>query len=415
MDLSATPARAAAASASLSTDAQGNVVCPTSNVETCATFKCGKDEVCLQQAPTATTCARLYCAPNEELPLQLKPIGSIVGGTVGGVVALAALAAALYWFVWRPRHAVELADEDIVMSGIGGDDAISNMESMDEEQAAGDGPVAAAGDAAAPEKRPANKRLSTYESFTRPQARYSKKVQNRSINPQQRQRQMQQQRQQQAARSVYLDPNNPHRNSMATTVSTNASNILPIAYIPGVTVRPTKNNTRSIYLYETELVFLDLNTIENASIVGARAQEHLPRDATMTAIKAQPRLVNVERIDEEEDEEGGGGDSDSDVDSDIGEIVRATSVRKPARPPLVQPAQPPLVQPAQPPLVQSAQPPLVQPTQPHALVLDLAIEPPRPRAALPGLSGLVLLDVDIIGPGLDDEPLASPFRDPHKE
>jgi hypothetical protein len=388
MEFSATPARAAAASASLSTDAQGNVVCPTSNVETCATFKCGKGEVCLQQAQTATTCARLYCAPNDELVLQLKPIGGIVGGTVGGVVALAALAAVLYWFVWRPRHAVELADEDIVMSGIGGDDAISNMESMDEEQAAGDGPVAAAGDAAAPEKRPPNKRLSTYESFTRPQARYQKKVQNRSINPQQRQRQMQQQRQQQAARSVYLDPNNPHRNSMATTVSTtNASNILPIAYIPGVTVRPTKNNTRSIYLYETELVFLDLNTIENASIVGARAQEPLPRDATMTAIKAQPRLVNVERIEEEEDEEGG-GDSDSDVDSDIGEIVRATSVRKPARPPLVQPA------------------------QPHALVLDVAIEPPRPRAALPVLSGLVLLDVDIIGPGLDDEPLASPFCDP---
>ena len=219
------------------------------------------------------------------------------------------------------------------------------------------------------------KRLSSYESFTRPKASGNNKAKQQQLQARrarqqriirQANQQTQQQPQQQLPFNQYLQPSN--RNSVATSFS-NASNILPIAYIPGVTVRPTKNNTRSIYSYDTDSLFSDLNTIENASIIGdvvlanqntATAEMYNPSPelsvrsenqqsqqrnytngpGTMTAIKAQPRLVNVDKIEEEdEDEEDSEEDydegraipeeseEDSDVDSDIGEITRATSLK----------------------------------------------------------------------------------------
>ncbi|KAG5421256.1 hypothetical protein I9W82_000346 [Candida metapsilosis] len=245
----------------------------------------------------------------------------------------------------------------------------------------------------------AKRRISSYESFTRPNALKSKTKQQQQLAAQQRRARQQkiikqanlQQRQQQqlaegGANQIYS--NHSHRSSVATSIS-NASNILPIAYIPGVTVRPTRNNTGSLYSYDSESLFSDLNTIENASIVGENVVgihgsaagmsspsggtgndggggATNPSSATMTAIKAQPKLVNVDKIeeedeDEDEDDDEGEGEGDgearedmteedarafaiiphhgfgtlasrdtddSDVDSDIGQITRATSTKR---------------------------------------------------------------------------------------
>ncbi|KAI5965461.1 hypothetical protein KGF57_000727 [Candida theae] len=235
----------------------------------------------------------------------------------------------------------------------------------------------------------AKRRISSYESFTRPNALKSKSKQQQQLAAQQRrarqqkivkQANLQQQQQHQQLQVPTTDgagnlvySNQSHRSSVATSIS-NASNILPIAYIPGVTVRPTRNNTGSLYSYDSDSLFSDLNTIENASIVGENAVGNhgqavgasvgenggngsSPSPATMTAIKAQPKLVNVDKIEEEEEEDDDededaylngesvagayastshhGFDSevlhetdDSDVDSDIGQITRATSTKK---------------------------------------------------------------------------------------
>ncbi|KAL1581023.1 Opy2 domain-containing protein [Candida albicans] len=233
-----------------------------------------------------------------------------------------------------------------------------------------------AGNSVSAAKRRQMKRLSSYESFTRPKASGNNKAKQQQLQARrarqqriirQANQQTQQQPQQQLPFNQYLQPSN--RNSVATSFS-NASNILPIAYIPGVTVRPTKNNTRSIYSYDTDSLFSDLNTIENASIIGdvvlanqntATAEMYNPSPessvrsenqqsqqrnytngpGTMTAIKAQPRLVNVDKIEEEDEEEEDSeedydegraipeeSEEDSDVDSDIGEITRATSLKR---------------------------------------------------------------------------------------
>ncbi|KAL6453215.1 OPY2 Protein OPY2 [Candida maltosa Xu316] len=220
-----------------------------------------------------------------------------------------------------------------------------------------------------PPRRKHNSRLSSYESFTKPKSNNRTKQQQLQARRTRQQRIIREANQQAQTQQIPADhpmfqPSN--RNSVATSFS-NASNILPIAYIPGVTVRPTKNNTRSIYSYDTDSLFSDLNTIENASIIGdvilanqntatAEMYNHSPDSqvdqqqqqaqqqqqtsgGTMTAIKAQPRLVNVDRIEEEEEDESEDdlddyGDivpeesEDSDVDSDIGQITRATSVKK---------------------------------------------------------------------------------------
>lgn len=318
------------------------ISCPAIT-DTCEALSCASNEECKQAAQSCYSCAKLYCAKSSDSSGSGAPIGGIVGGVVGGLAILAIAAILYYFFVWKKKHPVALADDDIMMSGavsgsLSGEEgessyAISQMDSqfgVDPAAAPLANSTTTSGGSGVVEKRPSNRRLSTYESFTRPQARYAKKkVQNRSINKLQQQQQLAQLQQQQNLllqqqlhqQQVYLDHNSSNRNSVATSISTtNASNILPIAYIPGVTVRPTKNNTRSIYSYETESVFSDLNTIENASIIGARPhQSEHQKDGTMTAIKAQPRLVNVGKIEEEEDEDDD-GDDDDDEDDDDGEI-----------------------------------------------------------------------------------------------
>ncbi|CAH6723828.1 hypothetical protein CLIB1444_21S00276 [[Candida] jaroonii] len=393
-----------AESSSYATDSNGCVICPSTTPEGPT---CGKGYDKLLRSPTCNQCAAYYCEKRSDDGGSSTPVGGIVGGIVGGVAALLAAGLLYYFLVWKKKHpSLDEEEEDIIMSDLeNGEDkgSFSNESNLDTTNETGNG---SQGNLSKESERPvqrrnnsnsnlSNRRLSSYESFTRPQKVGRKQAQiprhkqvgkrqlksrnlinNANINYGNGQ-----------INSPYIDPNSSNRNSIATTISTtNASNILPIAYIPGVTVRPTKNNTKSIYSYETDSIFSDLNTIENASIIGdiMRAnyqdQERSDNDDgeknTMTAIKAQPRLVNVERIEEEEEEDDyvSGNDNeitemnetneyslisedkkssvitttnhlnnstlseitrsgdidsdDSDVDSDIGEIQRATSIRR---------------------------------------------------------------------------------------
>lgn len=366
-----------------STGSDGCVVC---SVPTCPT--CKKGEECQFTQGTCHTCAVLSCVKSESTG-SLTNTGGIVGGAVGGVVALALIVGfLLYWFVYRKRRSVELDDLDLMLNDMKWDEESVTTTTGRGSSSDGPGEAAGLGGAATAanlvEKPPmrrhqtyytaqnrgamANRRISSYELFTKPQAKRKAAGRPRASHRGSVAKQ----------RLVYLNPS--HRNSVATTVSTtNASNILPIAYIPGVTVRPTKNNTRSIYSYEEESIFSDWNTIENASIVGdvvkannsEKGSGGSGRDPTMTAIKAQPRLVPVDRIEEEDEDDVTDEDrdieynaveyvpiqtattppttgtigttetnstpphdlddtysSDSDVDSDIGEINRAASLRR---------------------------------------------------------------------------------------
>lgn len=383
------------------------VDCPSKPNNSCPKCESGKE--CILAGQTCDTCAYYKCSPIDGGSTKSTPIGGIIGGSIGGFVLILIVSGILYYkFVYRKKHPVLLEeDDDILMSGIESesdrksDYTISNLDSYQgDPNMAPVGGVARNGNSqekTGTRSAAANKRISSYESFTRPKAKYNKNTRRAGGRGGARAR---------TRVGAYLDTNSS-RHSVATTMSTtNASNILPIAYIPGVTVRPTKNNTRSIYSYETESVFSDLNTIENASIIGdvmranqlqdanaaqadANANGSTNKDGTMTAIKAQPKLINVDRIEEEDEDDitdeeddtygdtyddslvvyeaqqeatnttnirdsqtsipqenpvdlssdehhyinvnaDDDADSDSDVDSDIGEITRATSVKKPA-------------------------------------------------------------------------------------
>ncbi|KAF3985246.1 hypothetical protein FT663_05166 [Candidozyma haemuli var. vulneris] len=353
--------------------ADGCIDCPSS-IDPCPT--CPSGQVCHQISRTCDQCPKNVCVENKSSSSGGgTPVGGIVGGVVGGVVVLALLLGGLWYYkkIYRKKH--PMLEDDLAMDDYKTDmedsDTRSPRNTLSSGEMDGAGVAGANGRPVRPQARRTdsnnslkkNHRVSSYESFMRPQARYARRggansarggrggrshAQGRNLSP-------------------YGDNDSSKRNSIATTISTtNASNILPVAYIPGVTVRPTKNNTRSIYSYESDSIFSDINTIENASIIAERTGQS--KSATMTAIRAQPKLVNVARIDEgdeEEDEEDddiedhndtswnsntkdsvitstqvvnestntldhhSDTDIDSDVDSDIGEINRATSVRRP--------------------------------------------------------------------------------------
>lgn len=267
--------------AALPLDGNGCVICPTEQ-PSCPV--CPHGQQCNQVSLTCSLCPSFVCVPRTKSAHTLPLVGAIVGGTVGALVLVVALAA-FYFFYFRRRHTPH---SDTALEEL--DSQLLHTLLSEKTPALGD----------------KNRRLSAYELFMRPQTRTR------------------------GPRRAPQKPALAKRNSIATTISTtNASNILPVAYIPGVTVRPTKNNTRLIYLYDTTSVFSDLNAIEGALIV---------QDREATAVRAQAKLVNIERIDEEEETEANDtkGSStqtawelDLDVDSDIGEINRATSVLRP--------------------------------------------------------------------------------------
>lgn len=459
------------------------VSCPPT-LPTC-TINCKKNEECVLRSASCSKCAEYYCSPVSSKKKSI-PVGGIVGGIVGGFVFLALIAGFLfYYFVYRKKRPFLEDEDDIIMGDVDaeydkeGDYTISQLDSISGEQRPAAGPIG--GQAAQQWEKPPgisaaqrpsikDRRVSSYESFTRINPRTTRGGARR-MAAKRRARQKQRVQAGTYPASIASD-----RRSLATSLSTAASNILPIAYIPGVTVRPTKNNTRLIYSHEDDSIFSDLNALEEASIVGtirsggrseglAGSGSTEARDRTMTAIKAQPKLVNVDRIeegDEDEDEDydytstsaparndghngflsvpgglqqnssssfsfantshqtgalgtlsaspgtsgiSGDSDSDSDVDSDIGEIQRATSVRQPLATSTAGTA-PPLALQALSRLNRLGREVLINTDS----VAELsALPPPTNPAAVGGHendSGSFILDVEYDGPP------RSPFSDP---
>ncbi|CDK28602.1 unnamed protein product [Kuraishia capsulata CBS 1993] len=87
--------------------------------------------------------------------------------------------------------------------------------------------------------------------------------------------------------------------SKANSVLTKASNIINVAYIPGVTIRKGVSRAPANSIYSRESYFSDL---ENASIHGASIGENKAADTTTTAIRAVPKLVSVNGLASEEDD-----------------------------------------------------------------------------------------------------------------
>lgn len=388
-------------SSASTTQADGCLVCPTTEPP-CPS--CPNNQECRYRARSCGQCVVAYCALLGSSSSSSTPVGAIVGGVVGGVVFLVLLAALWFFCVFRKRRRYYDEKEGIYMAGsdsvrasgieLGGmandgtgslhetsydggpDNNINNingggggidqqgilanstanatLSSQSAAQIAGlvaaSGPVAGSTlNSMRPPSAPThrNKRLSSYESFTKPTIRAALLARKKAA----------------AggghmvggvgntggsvsgvhdsgvgilgglANQNYLESSN--RNSVATSISTtNASNILPIAYIPGVTVRPTKNNTRSIHI-DLESLFSDLVTIENASIIGAESttsKNNSQSNATMTAIKAQPRLVNVDKIDEEDDESSDEDRRGAELD-DVDSALVASSIEQGSRTP----------------------------------------------------------------------------------
>lgn len=368
------PRAESSSTTSYSTNSDGCVVCPS---ETASCPDCPSGQECNLKAQTCLTCPEYVCVDVEsKSDSSSTPIGGIVGGVVGGVAVILLVLFLYYFLVYRKRHPRLQDDLDLGESNYEGMDSLGTISSAGEK---GERPVALRTQLASSVTK--NHRLSSYESFMRPPG-YNKRGGSRAgAASGGRTGSLSVLSGTNSGSSPYGDNDMSKRNSVATTISTtNASNILPIAYIPGVTIRPTKNNTRSIYLYDTDSVFSDFAGIDNALIVQEKSGAHAK--GTMTAIRAQPKLVNVERIEEDIEEEDEGEltdsketfaeepnkswatsnfssdsgihnefeaiapdtlqwsdkqvdeaehtdvDSDSDVDSDIGEIHRATSTRR---------------------------------------------------------------------------------------
>lgn len=349
--LTATPvlrprADASSSTTSYSTGSDGCVICPTAL--SCPSCPAGQE--CNQTVRTCDSCTEYKCVDSASGSSLSTNVGAIVGGVIGGIGAVVVALILYYFLVYRKKHPRGSSDLAISEIKLDGSDTVNFEGASHVSGENAERPVAQR--SALSNSLTKNHRLSAYETFMRP-PRHNKRgagAGTRKVLPGERLYTF----------SPYGDGDLSKRNSVATTISTtNASNILPIAYIPGVTIRPTKNNTRSIYLYDTDSVFSDLAGIDNALIVHQQGGQQ-----TRTAIKAQPKLVNVARIDEDDEDDdddepwnqteltkapsvvegsrtadtltdsvhfraGHESEPDLDVDLDIGEIHRATSVRRP--------------------------------------------------------------------------------------
>lgn len=319
---------------------------------TCPTCAAGSE--CQLVAGTCKECALYTCVPAATIGSDSK--GSIVGGVVGGICGAALIVGVIFFFMTkssRKRMASLSEQEDVLnmdslnfKSDVDADVYDNSAEKTDSSasgelarnQSMSNPNIAAAAGTRSASSADLRRRLLSYELFTRHKSKNHAAQAGRLARKQQILANAN-------SRNMMADPASiaSHRHSVATTVSTtNASNILPIAYIPGVTVRPTQHNTRLLFSNDDSvdddyLVFSDWNTIENASIVG---DANVAQQATN--MRANPRIVQVARIEEEDEESGEDtpkvipfsleSDNDSDIDSDIGEIQRATGEDAPGLP-----------------------------------------------------------------------------------
>lgn len=203
-----------------------------------------------------------------------KPIGIIISGIIGGVAGVALIVVVSFFLYFKLvyrnkdllRASIEL-NEDVDGGGSEG-----NYKDFDSYSFRSHAPTSG--------QTSRNVQLSSYDSFMRPPRINRRSGGAPSVN---------------GSLAPSGNDDLSKRTSIATTISTSgASNMLPIAYIPGVTFRPSNNNMHSIYLYDVELIASEDPSADLLSLL------HLIvlQGPTMTAVKAQPRLVKIARIDE---------------------------------------------------------------------------------------------------------------------
>ena len=323
---------------------------------------CGKNKQAVQISQTCNTCAHYEC---RDVSSTKNRLGEIVGGTVGGVSFVIIVSLVVLFVLLKKRRGLRLREDDEGESSSESDEI--EMKSRN-NSVRGDkrhsGEPGLPGTDRKYTRNMNNRSLSFYETFTRPGFTSRNSARNSKIQP------LTQPKRKGIRRNMSM-------NSLATnTSSSNASNILPIAYIPGVRVKPTKNNTRSIFSSDTK----SMNSEAYASeLEMADDTRYLSPHQITTAVRGQPKLVNMHSVQEEDEEDTTdefdqehykqglspglvGQDSihlnsngsltsqfdkssrssvlasqanetlrddetDSDVDSDIGEINRATSVK----------------------------------------------------------------------------------------
>jgi hypothetical protein len=317
------------------TDSNGCIICPP-NPSQCPPCEKGQ---CVLTTQTCESCA-VYSCVETETTSGSKSVAAKVGASIGGLLCVALIAAVIWYykFIYKKNGPVFSDDSDDIMMqspSKEGEDSLYPLSNMDSKL--GDGGKHIPGDSKEAvtsynqKNKEISKRVNSYESFTKHKKAYPTKTKTAkeiaALQRRERQRQIALEANKNLQSFQGSTDTSTFRESMVTTDSTsNASNILPIAYIPGVTVRPTANNTRSIYSFDSESIFSDLNTIENASIVGdiirsgnenrmTSNQILAINNPTITAIKSQPKLVAVDKI-EEENEDSNDEDADDVDDGD---------------------------------------------------------------------------------------------------
>ncbi|EDO14347.1 hypothetical protein Kpol_190p1 [Vanderwaltozyma polyspora DSM 70294] len=312
-------------SSSNSTSTDGCVVCP--DKPECPS--CNDDELCVLTPMTCYSCPTTYCAQNTNSTTlgnstnngsnsnngsgHNGSVPAIVGGVVGGIVALFLIATYfLYKKYWKPKKDAERKeDSDKRLSKLLGsvyDGDLEDLEDDDDLFSDDDDLLSEDND-----EVPDLPGTSTQGQYGSTPAKYS--------------------------HSGFISKGSnmmqPGNRSSSSTLHTKASNILPIAYIPGVTTvdgrgrtvvtKAFKNHALNTtgdvrshitlgssifdsidgdYLNDDDIgsrrSVLESNSSSNSSSNGSKKGNKSSEQLT-TAIRARPRLVNIK----ENGEEGG--------------------------------------------------------------------------------------------------------------
>lgn len=275
------------------------VICP--EVPTCPA--CAADEICQLTTQSCNSCPQTYCQKVSVSPTNATPIptstftstsssssslsiGPIIGGVVGGLIAILVAVFLVWWFYVRPRR-----NNNIRLSTATTNTTITTRDGTNSayEKNGLSGIFYSAGD------------------------QNSHYLDNGPIEPHHQQHIPIVSRS-----SSNLQP--PLFNNRETTISVSttslnrSSNIIPVAYIPGVTTRANLDSLNTNTLYGGRMSIASNDYRASTAVISA---------ATMTAIQAHPNLVDIEHSDNDADELG------SDIRTSILSDIKSTIYSSP--------------------------------------------------------------------------------------
>lgn len=229
------------------------VVC--TDIPTCPV--CAADEVCQLTTQSCDSCPKTYCqklsamsgsASNSHSSTSGSATGAIIGGVLGGLFAIVVAILLLWWFYIRPRR-----NKIRLLSNLSPDSGYEKPGTSDPFFASDVHPSQYL-DAYTPEMG------QNHSGFADPSA-----SDNTTASP-------------------YNNRNTTY--SVSTTSLTRSSNVIPIAYIPGVTTRSNMDSSSDA----TNNSVYGRSSIASTDYRGSTA---VITAATMTAIQARPNLVDI--------------------------------------------------------------------------------------------------------------------------